>query len=260
MTSETPTKKRSRSPTDDTPEKQHKRANTGAAADADESAQFVEPSSSGLVNDVSMGDANNNGTMDETPASEPKSATIRIDGDHDVSGANASAAASSNASSPAVTAPPQTSSKASPGNGTVGGSSGTASAQIHMRCLIVTQDASIIIGKGGAHVNEIRQKSGARVMVSESIPGNPERILNVSGPLDAVSKVWLCILFCLHLGCDPRFPVGIRSHRTKDKRRAVRCPICSRKQSRHHQIYDSKFSYGLSYRKSRNQNQGNPRC
>lgn len=58
-----------------------------------------------------------------------------------------------------------------------------------MRCLIVTQDASIIIGKGGTHVNEIREKSGARVMVSESIPGNPERILNVSGPLDAVSKV-----------------------------------------------------------------------
>jgi len=59
-----------------------------------------------------------------------------------------------------------------------------------MRCLIVTQDASIIIGKGGAHVNEIREKSGARVMVSESIPGNPERILNVSGPLDAVPKAF----------------------------------------------------------------------
>jgi heterogeneous nuclear rnp K-like protein 2 len=60
---------------------------------------------------------------------------------------------------------------------------------ISMRCLIVTQDASIIIGRAGAHVNEIRQKSGAKVMVSESIPGNPERILNVNGPLDAVSKV-----------------------------------------------------------------------
>lgn len=59
-----------------------------------------------------------------------------------------------------------------------------------MRCLIVTQDASIIIGKGGSHVNEIREKSGAKVMVSESIPGNPERILNVSGPLDAVSKAF----------------------------------------------------------------------
>lgn len=65
-----------------------------------------------------------------------------------------------------------------------------ASAHIQMRCLIVTQDASIIIGKGGSHVNEIREKSGARVMVSESIPGNPERILNVSGPLDAVSKAF----------------------------------------------------------------------
>ncbi|KAJ7632899.1 hypothetical protein FB45DRAFT_913824 [Roridomyces roridus] len=70
-------------------------------------------------------------------------------------------------------------------------SSATApSPMIHMRCLIVTQDASIIIGKGGTHVNEIREKSGARVMVSESIPGNPERILNVSGPLDAVSKAF----------------------------------------------------------------------
>lgn len=66
---------------------------------------------------------------------------------------------------------------------------GPPSAHIHMRCLIVTQDASIIIGRNGAHVNEIRDKSNARVMVSESIPGNPERILNVSGPLDAVSKV-----------------------------------------------------------------------
>lgn len=28
--------------------------------------------------------------------------------------------------------------------------------QISMRSLIVTQDASIIIGRGGAHVNEIR--------------------------------------------------------------------------------------------------------
>ncbi|KAH9848889.1 hypothetical protein C2E23DRAFT_841986 [Lenzites betulinus] len=61
---------------------------------------------------------------------------------------------------------------------------------IHMRSLIVTQDASIIIGKAGSHVNEIREKSGARVVVSESIPGNPERILNVSGPLDAVSKAF----------------------------------------------------------------------
>ncbi|KAG9019587.1 hypothetical protein FRB90_000051 [Tulasnella sp. 427] len=70
------------------------------------------------------------------------------------------------------------------------GGLGSATQTIHMRCLIVTQDASIIIGKAGTHVNEIREKSGAKVMVSESIPGNPERILNVSGALDAVSKAF----------------------------------------------------------------------
>ncbi|KAI0658846.1 hypothetical protein C8Q70DRAFT_916757 [Cubamyces menziesii] len=75
-------------------------------------------------------------------------------------------------------------------SGAPSSSSSTPAANIHMRCLIVTQDASIIIGKGGSHVNEIREKSGARVVVSESIPGNPERILNVSGPLDAVSKAF----------------------------------------------------------------------
>lgn len=35
-----------------------------------------------------------------------------------------------------------------------------------------------------------QEKSSARVTVSESIPGNPERILNVSGPLDAVAKAF----------------------------------------------------------------------
>ncbi|KAJ9122480.1 hypothetical protein QFC22_001908 [Naganishia vaughanmartiniae] len=65
-----------------------------------------------------------------------------------------------------------------------------ATRTIQLRCLIVTQDASIIIGKSGRHVNEIREKANARVNVSESIAGNPERILSVSGPLDAVSKAF----------------------------------------------------------------------
>ncbi|KAJ9113751.1 hypothetical protein QFC20_001777 [Naganishia adeliensis] len=65
-----------------------------------------------------------------------------------------------------------------------------ASRTIQLRCLIVTQDASIIIGKAGRHVNEIRERANARVNVSESIPGNPERILSVSGPLETVSKAF----------------------------------------------------------------------
>lgn len=66
----------------------------------------------------------------------------------------------------------------------------TATQTIQMRALIVTQDASVIIGKGGRHINEVREKSGARATISEAVPGNAERILSVAGPLDAVSKAF----------------------------------------------------------------------
>lgn len=87
-------------------------------------------------------------------------------------------------------AKPENASTTEDGQKSASASSAAPVSTIHMRCLIVTQDASIIIGKAGSHVNEIREKSGAKVMVSESIPGNPERILNVSGALDAVSKAF----------------------------------------------------------------------
>ncbi len=43
-----------------------------------------------------------------------------------------------------------------------------ATQTINMRCLIVTQDASIIIGKAGRHVNEIR------VGVAKASTGRPD--------------------------------------------------------------------------------------
>lgn len=66
-----------------------------------------------------------------------------------------------------------------------------AAAVIQMRALIVTQDASIIIGKGGKNVNEIREKSGSKITITEAVPGNPERVMVIAGQLDAVSKVRL---------------------------------------------------------------------
>ncbi|KAI5479681.1 hypothetical protein MNV49_003191 [Pseudohyphozyma bogoriensis] len=65
-----------------------------------------------------------------------------------------------------------------------------ASQTIQMRALIVTQDASIIIGKGGKNVNEIREKSGSKITITESVPGNPERVMMIGGQLDAVSKAF----------------------------------------------------------------------
>ncbi|KAI0053869.1 eukaryotic type KH-domain (KH-domain type I) [Auriscalpium vulgare] len=158
-------RKRSRSPSDSEQQKHHKRANTGAPAHADDSTSPNPTSPSSTLPPASTNDV----TMTDTPTdSATKSSSEPAD-----------PMAATDPASATTSAPPSNASTATP-----------PSAHIHMRCLIVTQDASIIIGKAGSHVNEIREKSGARVMVSESIPGNPERILNVSGPLDAVSKAF----------------------------------------------------------------------
>ncbi|KAJ7444881.1 hypothetical protein FB451DRAFT_1293707 [Mycena latifolia] len=162
-------RKRSRSPSDSEQQKHPKRANTGAASTSNDSPPNV---STGSVTHSAATDV----TMVEEKAASPGSAH-------------------SDKPKDGTRSPPQNDGAGKASSGSVSGDTSSAPAaapspMIHMRCLIVTQDASIIIGKGGTHVNEIREKSGARVMVSESIPGNPERILNVSGPLDAVSKAF----------------------------------------------------------------------
>ncbi|KAG1789403.1 uncharacterized protein HD556DRAFT_1296936 [Suillus plorans] len=171
-------RKRSRSPSDSDEKKHHKRANTGATAHADDSRVDKHQGSgsttaTSMTRDVNMMETP--ASVVDTTASTPSPKETSSDNRHDESRTRSEEAGKSTS----MSGPPSSSSAPAP-----------PSAMIHMRCLIVTQDASIIIGKGGSHVNEIRDKSGARVMVSESIPGNPERILNVSGPLDAVSKAF----------------------------------------------------------------------
>jgi heterogeneous nuclear rnp K-like protein 2 len=60
---------------------------------------------------------------------------------------------------------------------------------ISLRAVVNTKDAGVIIGKGGKNVNEIRELSGAKVTISEIVPGAVERILTVTGPLDTVALV-----------------------------------------------------------------------
>lgn len=184
-------RKRSRSPSDSEQPKL-KRANTGLQASAstksgNDSSRVVDSTNTAptvtavSVNDRDVSMKNNevdtDTTVNDTAASTPTAADGKADISNLTGQSGDTSADASNSSGTAA------------GTASSNGSATAPSASIHMRCLIVTQDASIIIGRGGKHVNEIREKSGARVMVSESIPGNPERILNVSGPLDAVSKV-----------------------------------------------------------------------
>lgn len=62
-------------------------------------------------------------------------------------------------------------------------------AWIHIRAVISSPEAATIIGKGGENVSKIRQMSGAKCTVSDYQKGAVERILTVSGIVDAVAKV-----------------------------------------------------------------------
>lgn len=65
-------------------------------------------------------------------------------------------------------------------------------AWIHVRAVITSPEAATIIGKGGENVSRIRSISGAKCTVSDYQKGAVERILTVSGVVDAVAKVCLC--------------------------------------------------------------------
>ncbi|KAF3902583.1 hypothetical protein ABW21_db0207700 [Orbilia brochopaga] len=59
---------------------------------------------------------------------------------------------------------------------------------IHMRAIITSAEAATVIGKGGENVTQIRRLAEAKCTVSEYSRGAVERILTVSGGVDAVAK------------------------------------------------------------------------
>lgn len=69
---------------------------------------------------------------------------------------------------------------------------------LHLRSCIGTSEAATIIGKGGENVTQIRRLSGAKCTVSDYSRGAVERILTVSGQVDAVSKAFGLIVRTLN--------------------------------------------------------------
>ncbi|TLS24199.1 hypothetical protein PpBr36_08652 [Pyricularia pennisetigena] len=72
------------------------------------------------------------------------------------------------------------------------------SAWIHIRAVISSPEAATIIGKGGENVSKIRQMSSAKCTVSDYQKGAVERILTVSGIVDAVAKAFGLIIRTLN--------------------------------------------------------------
>ena len=68
------------------------------------------------------------------------------------------------------------------------------SSWVHIRAVISSAEAATVIGKGGENVTQIRRLSGAKCTVSDYTRGAVERILTVSGLVDATAKVSLTCL------------------------------------------------------------------
>ena len=60
---------------------------------------------------------------------------------------------------------------------------------LHVRAVISSAEAATVIGKGGENVTQIRRFSGAKCTVSDYSRGAVERVLTVSGLVDATAKV-----------------------------------------------------------------------
>lgn len=58
-----------------------------------------------------------------------------------------------------------------------------------LRSLVSTKDAGVIIGKAGRNVADMREQTGVKAGVSKVIAGVHERVLTVTGDVEAVSKV-----------------------------------------------------------------------
>ncbi|KAK3498031.1 uncharacterized protein B0T23DRAFT_427085 [Neurospora hispaniola] len=71
-------------------------------------------------------------------------------------------------------------------------------AWIHVRSVISSPEAATIIGKGGENVSKIREMSNAKCTVSDYQKGAVERILTVSGVVDAVAKAFGLIIRTLN--------------------------------------------------------------
>ncbi len=62
-----------------------------------------------------------------------------------------------------------------------------------LRALVSTKDAGVIIGKAGKNVADLRDQTGVKAGVSKVIPGVHERVLTVTGLVEAVARVRIFI-------------------------------------------------------------------
>lgn len=127
--------------------------------------------------------------VEEAEESKTESEKVEANGDDDTNGPTADqpeAGSVTGAADPAAAAATVASTSATAINSA---SAHDEASWIHIRAVISSPEAATIIGKGGENVSNIRKLSNAKCTVSDYQKGAVERILTVSGIVDAVAKV-----------------------------------------------------------------------
>lgn len=70
---------------------------------------------------------------------------------------------------------------------------GSAPTILTLRSLVSTKEAGVIIGKGGANVAELREKSGVKAGVSKVIQGVHDRVLSITGTIESIALAFSLI-------------------------------------------------------------------
>ena len=65
-----------------------------------------------------------------------------------------------------------------------------AQSQLTLRAIVTSKEAGVIIGKAGKNVADLRDETGVKAGVSKVVPGVHDRVLTVSGALDAIAKAY----------------------------------------------------------------------
>ena len=68
-----------------------------------------------------------------------------------------------------------------------------AHSQLTLRAIVSSKEAGVIIGKAGKNVADLRDETGVKAGVSKVVQGVHDRVLTVTGGLDAISKAYAIV-------------------------------------------------------------------
>lgn len=68
-----------------------------------------------------------------------------------------------------------------------------ANSQLTLRAIVSSKEAGVIIGKAGKNVADLRDETGVKAGVSKVVQGVHDRVLTVTGGLDAISKAYAIV-------------------------------------------------------------------